>query len=72
MKVSTTVTESTIEIEIEPTDGTDKLIVPLVQGCVAAKVEVNGVIRFTIERPKRPLRYEAPDEKAPITSTSRD
>lgn len=59
MKVSTTVSETHISIELEPSDGTDKMLQQLLVGITGtARIEVNGVIRFTVERPKRPLKYE--------------
>ena len=58
MKVSTGTSDTQISIELDPEDGTDKLIVQILQGCTAAKVEVNGKVRFVVDRPKRPLKYE--------------
>ena len=28
------------------------------KGCSSAKLDVNGVLKFTVERPKRPLRAD--------------
>lgn len=65
MKVTTLTTDKTVSLELEPEDGLDKNIIELFRGCTQAKLDVNGVIKITVDRPKRPLKYEhASDEKA--------
>lgn len=57
-KTSVLKTETQIIVTLEPGDGVDKTDIDALKGCSSAKLDVNGVLKFTIERPKRPLRAD--------------
>ena len=55
-KTSVLKTETQIVVTLEPGDGVDKTDIDALKGCSSAKLDVNGTLKFTIERPTRPLR----------------
>ena len=65
MKTTTIITDDTITLELAPTDGNDKLVIEMLRGSTDAKVSVNGVVKITVPRPKRPMRYEPTGDGQP-------
>lgn len=64
MKVKTEINDETITIILEAVDAVDKHIQNACNGATACKIEVNGGIKFVIDRPKRGIASSGNDDES--------